>query len=157
MTAAGVIAPVVPPQDAGRRAGRAGAVSLARQPLPLPELPRQRTSNVVYGASAIDDRGRVADRVVLRALGWSAGHRLAIREMAGALTVVPEPAGSHQVTGRGFLRIPAALRHRCGLTTGDRVLLAADPARSHLAIYSPLALDNALAAAAPIRSGGESA
>jgi hypothetical protein len=157
MTAAGVIAPVVPLQGTGHMAGRAGVVSLARDPLPLPELPPQRTSTVVYGASAIDDRGRVADRVVLRALGWPAGHRLAIRETAGALAVVPDPSGSHQVTGRGRLRIPAALRHRCGLATGDRVLLAADPDRSHLAIYSPVALDNALASAALIRFGGEPA
>lgn len=55
---------------------------------PLPDLPPQRTSTVVYGASAVDDRGRVADRVVLRALGWPAGHRLDIRESAGSLTIV---------------------------------------------------------------------
>jgi hypothetical protein len=81
---------------------------------------------------------------VLRALGWSAGHRLDIREAAGTLTVVPNPAGDHQVTGQGHLRIPAVMRHRCGLATGDRVLLVADPDRSQLAIYPPGALDKAL-------------
>jgi hypothetical protein len=108
MTAAGVIAPVVPPSSAGGSTSRAGVVSLARQPLPLPlpDMPPQRTSAVVYGASAVDDRGRVVDRVVLRALGWCAGHRLDIRESTGTLTAVPDPAGSHQVTAQGYLRIP---------------------------------------------------
>jgi hypothetical protein len=144
MTAAGVIAPLVLSHGAGPTTAGVRVVSLTRQPLPLAELPPQRTSAVVYGASAVDDRGRVADRVVLRALGWPAGHRLDIREAAGTLTVVADPAGGHQVTGQGHLRIPAELRHRCGLATGDRVLMAADPDRSHLAIYPPAALDKAL-------------
>jgi hypothetical protein len=144
MTAADVIAPVVLPPRAGRTTARAGVVSLDRQRLPLSDLPPQRMSTVVYGASAVDDRGRVADRVILRALGWDAGHRLDIRESAGTLTVVPNPAGSHQITGHGYLRIPAEMRHRCGVATGDRVLLAADPDRSYLAIYPPAALDKAL-------------
>jgi hypothetical protein len=148
-----VIAPVVPPPAVGRLPARDGVGPLARAPLPLPDLLPQRTSAVVYGASAVDDRGRVAERVVLRALRWPAGHRVSIRESGGALTVVPDPAGNHQVTGRGFLRIPAALRHRCGLATGDRVLLAADPDRSQLAIYPPAALDKALARTAPANGG----
>jgi hypothetical protein len=154
MTAAGLIAPVVLPPSAGRLTAHAGVVALARQPLPMPDLSPPRTSAVVYGASAVDDRGRVADRFVIRALGWPAGHRLDIRESAGTLTVVPDPDGSYQVTGQGYLRIPAEIRHRCGLATGDRVLLAADPDRSHLAIYSPAALDRALGQQST-RPGGE--
>lgn len=110
---------------------------------------------MVYGASAVDDRGRVVDRVVLRALGWAAGHRLTFREEAGALIVVPDPAGEQQVTGQGHLRIPAALRYRCGLNTGDRVLLAADPDRPHLAILPPAALDDVLTRHPATRTGGE--
>jgi hypothetical protein len=154
MTAAGVIAPVLPPPGAGRTAAHDVVVSLARKPLPLPDLPPQRASAVVYGASAVDDRGRVADRVVLRALGWAAGHRLQFREARGVLTALPDPDGDHQVTGHGHLRIPAALRQRCGLATGDRVVLAADPDRSHLAIYPPAALDRALAQHSATRHGG---
>ena len=140
MTAAGVIAPVIPPPSANRATTHAGAVPLARERLPLPDLPPQRTSAVVYGAPAVGDRGRVADRVVLRA-GLGRRAPLRFREAGGTLTVVPDPAGDHQVTGQGHVRIPAALRHRWGLATGDRVVLAGDPGRSHLAIYSPTALD----------------
>jgi hypothetical protein len=74
---AGLIAPVVPPLlPANDRTAVPRIVALVRGPLPLPSLISRRTSTVVYGLSAIDDRGRVADRVVMRALGWSAGLRL---------------------------------------------------------------------------------
>lgn len=140
-----MISPVVPavlPRSGGRAAA---GVSLVRAPLPLPSLISRRASSVVYGLAALDDRGRVADRVVMRTLGWSAGLRLGIAETGGVLAVRPGPQGAYQVTGQGYLRLPASLRHRCGLVAGDRVLLAADPDRSQLAIYPPAALDIALA------------
>jgi hypothetical protein len=129
-------------------------VSLVRGPLPLPSLISRRTSTVVYGLSALDDRGRVADRVVMRALGWSAGLRLDIYETAGVLTVTTDPDGGYQVTNQGHLRLPAPLRHRCGLEAGDRVLLAADPDRSRLAIYPPAALDTLLSQQPTDTAGG---
>jgi bifunctional DNA-binding transcriptional regulator/antitoxin component of YhaV-PrlF toxin-antitoxin module len=137
-----VIAPLVPPllPHGGTRAGSPGVVTLVRGPLPLPSLISRRTSTVVYGLSALDDRGRLADRVVMQALGWTAGLRLNIGEQAGVLTVLAAPEGAYQVTNQGYLRLPAALRHRCGLQAGDRVLLATDPDRSQLAIYPPAAL-----------------
>jgi hypothetical protein len=105
--------------------------------------------------AAVDCHGRVADRAILQAFGWSIGHRLTIREVAGTLVVAPDPDGHLKITGQGHLRIPAALRHRCGLATGDRVLLAADPTRSHLAIYPPAALDGALALHPATRLAGD--
>jgi bifunctional DNA-binding transcriptional regulator/antitoxin component of YhaV-PrlF toxin-antitoxin module len=47
-----------------------------------------------------------------------------------------------------YLVIPAALRHRCGLRPGDRVLLAVFPARDALAAYSVAVADQALRARA---------
>ena len=120
-----------------------------------PPCPPRRTSTVVYGLSAIDDRGRITDRVIVRALGWPAGLRLDICESDGILTVRAAPDGAYQVTAHGHLRLPAALRHRCSLAAGDRVLLAADPDRSRLAIYPPATLDTALAHQAPATVGGE--
>jgi hypothetical protein len=110
----------------------------------------------VYGLAAVDDRGRVADRVVLRSLGWAAGLRLGIHETAGVLAVTADPDGGYRITNQGNLRLPAALRHRCGLAPGDRVLLAADADRSRLVIYPPAALDHALARCADT-AGGEPA
>lgn len=72
------------------------------------------------------------------------------------LTVCPDRHGDCQVTGQGYLRLPAALRHRCGLVAGDRVLLAADVDRCRLVIYPPAVLDQALAQSANA-TGGERA
>jgi hypothetical protein len=106
--------------------------------------------------ATLDCHGRIADRTLLHALGWPAGHRLTIGEAAGTLTVTPDPDGATQVTRQGHLRVPAALRHRCALSTGDRVLLAADPARSRLAIYPAAVLDAALTQQQhPTRPGGD--
>jgi bifunctional DNA-binding transcriptional regulator/antitoxin component of YhaV-PrlF toxin-antitoxin module len=155
---AGVIAPVAPPLlPASGRAAAPSVVALVRGPLPLPTLILRRTSTVVYGLSAVDDRGRVADRVIMRALGWSAGLRLDIREAAGVLTVYMDSEGVYQLTSQGQLRLPAPLRHRCGLNAGDRVLLAADPQRSRLAVYPPAALDTLLPQQSTDTTGGEPA
>lgn len=150
-----VVPPLLPRSGRGAADDSAG-LPLIRRPLPLPSLISRRTSGLVYGLAALDDRGRVADRVVSRALGWPAGLCLAIQETGGVLTVRPDPHGDHHVTGQGHLRLPAALRHRCALVAGDRVLLAAEPDRSHLTIYPPTALDYALARCAD-PTGGESA
>jgi hypothetical protein len=131
-------------------------IPLVRRPLPLPSLISGRTSIVVYGLASLDARGRIADRTVLLALDWHAGLRLAIDETSGVLTCRADPTGDHQVTSQGHLRLSAPLRHRCGLTAGDRVLLAADPDRSQLTVYPPAALDKALALLAE-PAGGEPA
>jgi hypothetical protein len=63
--------------------------------LPLPSLICRRTSSLIYGLAAVDDdRGRVADRVVMRALGWPAGQRLTIHETGGVLIAHTDPNGT---------------------------------------------------------------
>ena len=116
-------------------------MALARAPLPLPSLITRRASPTVYGLAAIDDRGRLADRAVMRALSWSAGLCLDIRETRRLLAIRPQDHGELQVTGQGHLRLPALLRHRCGLQAGDRVLLVASPSQRQLTIYPPVAID----------------
>jgi bifunctional DNA-binding transcriptional regulator/antitoxin component of YhaV-PrlF toxin-antitoxin module len=96
--------------------------------------------------AAVDCRGRVAERAVLAAVGWAAGTRLEFRQVAGVLLVRAQPAGVFEVTAQGHLRLPASVRRCCGLSPGDRVLLAADAARGVLAVYPPAALDALLAA-----------
>ena len=122
----------------------------ARRGLPLPGVQSPRPPDAaVYGMAALDCHGRIADRAALDALGWPIGYRLSIQEADATLTLTADPAGSVRVIGRGQVRIPAVLRHRCGLATGDRVLLAADPIRSRLTIYPPAALDQALTPHSP--------
>jgi bifunctional DNA-binding transcriptional regulator/antitoxin component of YhaV-PrlF toxin-antitoxin module len=56
-----------------------------------------------------------------------------------------------------YLVIPAALRRRCGLRPGDRVLLAVFPDQDALAGYSFAVVDQALRAHAPVPSEGRRA
>jgi hypothetical protein len=149
-----VITPVVAPPTGslGPGTGPAGPRSvLRRAALPLPGLaPASAEADAcprrVYGLSAVDDRGRLADRVVWRALGWTPGTRLQIRAAGGLVVVDADPGGAFAVTRQGHVRIPATIRHWCGLAAGDRMLLAADPALGRLVVYPPAALNRVTAA-----------
>jgi bifunctional DNA-binding transcriptional regulator/antitoxin component of YhaV-PrlF toxin-antitoxin module len=101
---------------------------------------------VVYGFGRIDASGRVADRAVISALGWRSGDRLTLTADAGVMVARRDPAGMVTVPDRPHIVIPAAVRHRCGLRTGDRVLLAALPAEDTLAAYSFAVVDQAIRA-----------
>jgi bifunctional DNA-binding transcriptional regulator/antitoxin component of YhaV-PrlF toxin-antitoxin module len=111
----------------------------------------------VYGVSALDCHGRIADRVVLGALGWAPGTRLAItgdrrmitvradaEDQSGAQIAARSPARviRSRVTPQGHVRLPAEVRHACGMAAGDRVLLMADPAAGVLRVVSPATLDD---------------
>jgi len=91
---------------------------------------------VVYGFGRIDASGRVADRTILGALGWRGGDRLTLTAEAGVMVARRDPGGVVTVPARPHIVIPAALRHRCGLRAGDRVLLAALPGQDTLTAYS---------------------
>jgi AbrB family looped-hinge helix DNA binding protein len=148
--AGGLIAPVIPsairPARHGRGApGRPGAVS----PLPLASMPPgspEAAEDVVYGIGRIDSSGRVADRAVTSVLGWRAGDRLTLTAGAGVVVARRDPGGMVTVPARPYIVIPAALRRRCGLHAGDRVLLAAMPGEDRLAAYSFAVVDKAIRA-----------
>lgn len=138
------VAPVIPPvrlSDREQSPHRPRGGGARRPPLPLPVLPTPRAGTLVYGLAAIDNSGRIADRTVIRALGWGPGTRLHIREASGVIVVRLDRQGVFTVTGQGHLHLPAAVRHLCGLTAGDRVLLAANPADGLLVVHPPAALD----------------
>jgi hypothetical protein len=107
-------------------------------------------ADVVYGFGRIDASGRVADRAIVSALGWRPGDRLALAADAGVVTARRDPGGMVTMPSRPYLVIPAALRRRCGLRAGDRVLLAVFPAQDALAAYSFAVVDQALRAHAPV-------
>jgi hypothetical protein len=143
------------PDGGGHAPGAASGPVTGRRTLPLPSVPVPRTSATVYGLAAVDCRGRVADRAVFAALGWLPGTRLDIRESRGLLVVRLDAHGVFSVTNQGHLRLPAAVRHCCGLIPGDRVLLAADPRRDVLIVHSPAVLDDLLAARHAELLGGD--
>jgi hypothetical protein len=80
--------------------------------LPLPRLVPSRSRSTVYGVAAVDVRGRIADRVVLQALGWSPGTRVAGALTDGVIILCANSGGGITVTDQGQLRLPASLRGR---------------------------------------------
>ena len=121
---------------AGRR-----PLPLAR-PVPAPPAPE----DVVYAFGRIDSSGRIADRSVTTALGWSGGDRLTLTADAGVVTARRDPGGMVTLPARAYTAIPAALCRRCGLRAGDRVLLAALLHEDTLAAYSLAVVDQAIRA-----------
>jgi len=150
------LAPVIPSSavQTSRQRARSAAgrpLPLAR-PVPVPPTP----ADVVYGIGRIDASGRIADRAVTSALGWRGGDRLTLTADAGVVTARRDPGGMITLPGRAYIAIPAALRHRCGLQPGDRVLLAAVPGDDMLSAYSLAVVDQAIRAhgASPHAQGG---
>jgi hypothetical protein len=91
-------------------------------------------------------------------LNWQPGDRLTLTIDSGVVVALRDPHGMVTVPARHSVAIPAALRHRCGLRAGDRVLLAAMPGRDTLAAYALAVVDQALRVHAPLprAEGGRS-
>jgi len=149
-----LIAPLIPPRarPGGRepvRPATARRLLVAAAP-DVPVVP----DDVLYGFGRIDESGRVADRAMTSALGWQPGDRLTLTSAAGVVIARRDPAGMVTMPAKPYLVIPAALRRRCGLRPGDRVLLAVFPDRDALAAYSFAVVDQALRAHAPLPGEG---
>jgi hypothetical protein len=145
-----LITPIIPGaagQGEPRPAVRWGVVR-ARRRLPLGQLSTGRIGTAVYGMTALDSHGRIADRAVLRALDWTPGVRLdiATRDLVTMRVHADGVAGGSGVTPQGHVRLPAPVRHLCGLRAGDRVLLAAEPSAGVLRVFPPATVDALLSA-----------
>lgn len=105
---------------------------------------------------AIDASGRVANRSITAALHWLPGDRLTITATVERITAHRDPAGMVTLTAKPYIVIPAALRNRCGIVAGDRVLLAATPDADTLHVYPLFAVHEAIVGALGDTSeGGE--
>jgi hypothetical protein len=123
--------------------------------LPLPSTPTPSGSSRAIGLATVDDRGRIADRSVLGALGWPPGLRVDVRVRSGLLLATASPDGVAHLTSRGHLHLPAGLRYRCRVRARDRVLLAAEPGGALLVVYPPAAMDAMLSGFQAYLLGGE--
>lgn len=150
--------PIVPAIDLPEVSrGLATQAGRPRTALPLPRLTSSDTavtSQTVYGLAKIDARGRAADAGVERALGWAPGTRLSIRECGGLILISPDERGVFSTTSQGHVRLPVTVRRWCGLTAGDRVLLAADQAATLLVVYPPATLHALIAQSRAAMLGG---
>ena len=132
----------------------AGSEQTPRSGLPVPRLvtPESRDSTY-YAVTAIDVWGRLADRSPLQRLHWQPGLPLAMSITQRVALVIPHRDGQHAVTRDGRLRLPATVRRVCCLNAGDRLLLAACPARNFLVAY-PMFIVDAMLLAYHAPSGG---
>jgi hypothetical protein len=149
------LAPVIPSSGAPSR--RQHGKAAAGRPLPLARPARSAPEDVAYGIARIDASGRVCERAIITALAWASGDRLTFTAESGVVTARRDPGGMVTLAASGYITIPAALRHRCGLQAGDQVLLAALPGQDALAAYSLAVVDQAIRAhgAFPHASGGQ--
>ena len=113
--------------------------------LPVPRLPgRVRRSSSRYAFTTVDDRGRLGDRSLIRALNWFPGTSLKPIVLNDEVIVLSRSAGTAAVTKQGHVRIPAAIRHRCQLRAGDRLLLTTSDDHDLLVVCTTWALDRML-------------
>lgn len=124
----------------------APAAGRAPRPLPLTELPPlPRDGSVLYGIARVDASGRVASRELVAALGWNPGDRLDLTVIAAAILIRAAAGGLLAVPRKPGIVLPAAARHRCAISTGDHVLLAAAPRYGIVIVHTMSALDDMLA------------
>jgi hypothetical protein len=140
------LAPVIPSSGSSSACKRARPAAARQLPLARPEPAPSVPEDVVYEIGRIDASGRIADQSVISALGWRGGDLLTLTADAGVVIARRDPSGMVTLPRRAYIAIPAALRHRCGLRPGDRVLLAAVPAADTLAAYSLTVVDQAIRA-----------
>jgi hypothetical protein len=99
----------------------------------------------VYAISRLDTAGRVSDLSTVRALGWAPDERVQLAAYANqALIARRDAQGLVAVTRRGYLRIPAALRARCAMRSGEQVLLAASPDADVLVVHTLSSVEHLL-------------
>jgi hypothetical protein len=93
------------------------------------------TDGVLLDVARLDRSGRLSARALLRALAWTASHRVDIDVCDAAIVVTASATGRHAVDRRGDLALPAAARHLCGIDTDQPVVLVAYPAAGLLVVH----------------------
>ncbi|WP_246868504.1 hypothetical protein [Saccharopolyspora sp. ASAGF58] len=138
-----VVAGLVPPKR--KTAQPSGPLRGGGRGLPMPTVAGPQRPSATYGIGRVDPSGRISARPILHTLGWHPGRRTALSVISDVLVLSPDPCGIHQLPDTPHIVLPFAARTRCGIHTGDPVLLVADPDRDLLLIDTMTALDHALA------------
>ena len=149
------IAPVIP-RISRTGAAESGSARSNRRPPPLPHLAGliEPAAETVYALSAVDKSGRLADRSIVRVLGWTPGVRLSIRERDGLVVVRSADQGVRCLDERGHLHLPLTVRRWCRIAAGDRLLVVADRCAAVLVVYPVTVLDRLLAGSHTAAMGG---
>jgi hypothetical protein len=120
-----------------RRSRHLGASGLPVARLALPG----RSSSTYYSITAIDGRGRLADRSPMRKLQWPAGLPITVSVVSGSIIVVSRDGGREVITRQGHLRLPVHVRRTCRLAAGDRLLVLTSLYPRFLVVYTMSTLD----------------
>jgi hypothetical protein len=117
-------------------------------PLPVAELgPLVDGGSVAFSLVRVGGNGVVAARVALQQLAWAPGRALRFSVSSGLLILAPaEKPTTAFVPPTMNLTLPARLRSRCHIRTGDQVLLASVLDHNLLVIYPQHVLHTMLAA-----------
>ncbi len=94
------------------------------------------SGSVGFSLVRIDDTGTVAAKVALSQVAWSAGQLIRFEVSAGLLVVAR--AGEHataRIPSKMGVVLPARLRSRCRMRTGEQVLLASLIEHDLLVVY----------------------
>jgi hypothetical protein len=112
--------------------------------LPLPVLlPPVGLCSLYCAVTPIDNRGRLADRSPVRAVGWAPSQPITIAVTSERVLIV-RPDGPHSITRQGHLRIPTPIRHLCGIVPGDRFLTVAMSDSNVVVVYPMAELETIL-------------
>jgi len=113
--------------------------------LPLPDLiDRVDDLMVRYAVVRIDRSGRIKNKPIAQMLTWLPGERLDISMINDCLALRPASDGPLTMGRDHDLLLPAAVRHRCRVTPGEHLLLAAFPTHRLLLAHTPAALHRML-------------
>lgn len=109
--------------------------------LPLPRLRPPVARPALYCVvTPMDDRGRLADRSIVRAAGWPPGQPVTITAIGHRVMTV-HAGGPYRITVHGHLRLPARARYTFHLSPGDRLLVTATTTPARLTVYPMATLD----------------
>jgi len=115
-------------------------------PLPLPQLTidQPKVSGFEYILTTICCHGQLSDRTPVRLLDWKPDQPVALVVKGRAAVGLANSRSTCRIGPRGHLRLPATVRHQCGVAAGQKLLVAVSVEHRIVIVYPVAAIDRAL-------------
>lgn len=125
---------------------------------PLAQVPTATAGEPPLCVTTTPDRaGRLADRSPLRHLGWSRQTVTRFDVQSNTMVVVTADGSTSSITSQGHLQLPLAVRRRCRIEAGARLLIVAWTDTGRLVICTAAAVEGMVLAELSVlgaRAGG---